>query len=564
MTDGAPRLRGFLGWATLLVSGLISACDEPETRTTCIASSDCSGATDRCLDGRCVANANLFLDAGSRADGQGRLGCGNGRVDPGETCDGDCPTSCPSEDLCTLGALSGSAETCDAECTYRAAPQIDAQLSGGWFGGDSSDVFATSIVRVSDGYIIGGYFSRTTTFFGRELRTSEPETNAIDSFVAKFGLDDALVWFRPIGGLGNEVIEDLRPRPSGGFLVAGYFSNELRVGAEMHMSRGSNDIFLLALSDAGQVEWLRRYGGETNENPKHLAVDAMGRGYVTFVLRTTFTEAGATVTSQGAEDIGLLGFQPGGAIRWVRSIGSPERDDAHDIHVTPAGEVLVGISHRDEVVIETQSFAIEGGLDGALVAYDLEGELQWIQRLFGPGNDRIMAMATDPNDGRTVVTGEFTQSSTLGGVALTGMDGGDIVVFELGADGEPSHIQTAGSPGTERFYDLVIAEDGTRYFAGITTESLCGLPYEGRRTLFVAEAAPRGGFRWFHGGNGTGRVLASGVAVVDGKVRVSGYFDGAVDFGIGAVASMMNSNDGFLLTIPRPVPSQTLPERPNQ
>lgn len=42
--------------------------------------------------------------------------CGNGVVDPGETCDGNCPDSCAVSNSCAAWEMEGSPETCDAEC----------------------------------------------------------------------------------------------------------------------------------------------------------------------------------------------------------------------------------------------------------------------------------------------------------------------------------------------------------------------------------------------------------------------------------------------------------------
>jgi len=53
--------------------------------------------------------------------------CGNGHIDPGETCDGNCPTSCDDGQLCTVDTLSGSAGACNAACSN--AP-INACVSG--------------------------------------------------------------------------------------------------------------------------------------------------------------------------------------------------------------------------------------------------------------------------------------------------------------------------------------------------------------------------------------------------------------------------------------------------
>jgi len=57
------------------------------------------------------------IEVGALAD------CGNGVIDPGETCDGDCPESCDDGDPCTLDELNGSAEECTAYCSYQPLSQ---------------------------------------------------------------------------------------------------------------------------------------------------------------------------------------------------------------------------------------------------------------------------------------------------------------------------------------------------------------------------------------------------------------------------------------------------------
>ncbi len=76
-------------------------CEPCDLGWSCLLDRDC--VSDRCLDGECVLSGEL---------------CGNGKQDPGETCDGDCPASCNDSDDCTSDLLSGSAEECTAECIY--------------------------------------------------------------------------------------------------------------------------------------------------------------------------------------------------------------------------------------------------------------------------------------------------------------------------------------------------------------------------------------------------------------------------------------------------------------
>lgn len=46
-------------------------------------------------------------------------GCGDGQIQEGELCDGNCPTSCDDNDPCTEDTLIGSAQMCDARCEHK-------------------------------------------------------------------------------------------------------------------------------------------------------------------------------------------------------------------------------------------------------------------------------------------------------------------------------------------------------------------------------------------------------------------------------------------------------------
>ena len=67
--------------------------------------------------------------------------CGNGVVEPGETCDGNCPTSCGDSNACTTDALHGSAAQCNAVCTHVAitACAADGCCAPGCYNSDDAD-----------------------------------------------------------------------------------------------------------------------------------------------------------------------------------------------------------------------------------------------------------------------------------------------------------------------------------------------------------------------------------------------------------------------------------------
>ncbi len=73
------------------------------------AITQCAGG-DGCCPGSC--NAAQDNDCTSK--------CGNGVVEPGEICDGNCPTSCNDSNNCTVDGMTGSAQSCDVQCTHAA------------------------------------------------------------------------------------------------------------------------------------------------------------------------------------------------------------------------------------------------------------------------------------------------------------------------------------------------------------------------------------------------------------------------------------------------------------
>ncbi len=83
------------------------ACDYPAITAAMSGDACCPGG----------ANANTDSDCNPV--------CGNSIIEPGETCDDNCPTSCSDNDVCTLDSLDGA--DCTRECRF---PPIMSTTSG--------------------------------------------------------------------------------------------------------------------------------------------------------------------------------------------------------------------------------------------------------------------------------------------------------------------------------------------------------------------------------------------------------------------------------------------------
>jgi hypothetical protein len=83
-----------------------------------------------------------------------------------------------------------------------------------------------------------------------------------------------VAWTLDGGAVGNSSVYDrtsLAATPEGGAVLAGRFSDRMSLGSAMVTSAGFADVFLAGIGPAGEVHWLRRYGGVGNESVAALA-----------------------------------------------------------------------------------------------------------------------------------------------------------------------------------------------------------------------------------------------------------------------------------------------------
>ncbi len=120
---GDGRLRvGVETCDTAIAEGQDGACP-----STCTSNDACiprvlagEGCTLECVespigscgpsDGCCPENCDAVQDGDCEPD------CGNGVIEAGETCDGNCPSTCASSGACSFGVLEGTPGACNVVC----------------------------------------------------------------------------------------------------------------------------------------------------------------------------------------------------------------------------------------------------------------------------------------------------------------------------------------------------------------------------------------------------------------------------------------------------------------
>lgn len=247
-------------------------------------------------------------------------------------------------------------------------------------------------------------------------------------------------WKLPIDATGWSVITAIAPAADG-VIVGGSFQGTLRAGPQVVASAGQTDGFVAAISAAGTVTWLERFGGPGADAIQGVATD----GHAIAIAGT---------------------FSPGADL---------------------LGEPLISI---DEATPYADAFAAE---------LDPSGAKQWVATFGGKLDDAVAGVAIDA-DGRVVVAGTARgdthvgahelapQRTTQAMVAWLTKD--DATAMLLDADGASAiaaaqgHIVVGGYSATDA---VLTAVDGART---LTRWSITG---PGREEVTALSSIP-GGF----------------------------------------------------------------------
>ena len=201
-----------------------------------------------------------------------------------------------------------------------------------------------------------------------------------NSMIARLRADGTTLWTRAFGGLGNDLLYDIKPTHDGGVIAVGCSNSADSLIPDRTQHR-SADYWIIKLNAEGETEWEKLYGGigwdsaegvcqtpdggylVITDNARLLRLDSAGemlweRDYYRLAWASHFNEiqpthdggymiAGYTEAPQapgfaGQRDVWVAKVNGLGWIEWSQILGSPEVEGATSIDVTNDGGCVVG------------------------------------------------------------------------------------------------------------------------------------------------------------------------------------------------------------------------------
>jgi len=312
--------------------------------------------------------------------------------------------------------------------------------------------------------ILTGRFMGTAGFGGDYITS---EGGSVDIFLAKYDASGEVVWVKQAGGTDEDQGFSVATDGIGNILVTGRFRGQADFDSTQKYSAGNSaDIFIAKYDLNGNLVWVKQAGGMGHDEGLGIAADAQGNSFVTgrFEGEALF-ETTTLISTEASDDIFIAKYDVHGNLVWAKKAGGSEEDCGYGIAADAYGNTSVTGKFQGEATFGATAISSAGGADIFIARYDANGDLMWVERAGGTGDDSGSAVAAHFH-GNTSVTGKFQGPATFGAKALSGVGGTDIFIARYNVDGDLLWVDRFGGAKDDAGLDIAIDVSGNEHVVG--------------------------------------------------------------------------------------------------
>jgi len=250
-----------------------------------------------------------------------------------------------------------------------------------------------------------------------------------DGLVCRYKPSGELLWATQIQATYIDAIDiDVRNNQT---FIAGMFIGDLIYyveGEERKLTaKGKKpNAFVLQLDEKGKTQWAVQFKGEGSKvdiedfkvgSNNTLFVTGKFKGTSNFNTSKTWAEKKPIeLTSDGLDkptyDAFILKLDYTGKCLWVKAIASPSYAIIESITLDDNNIYVGGYFKGSIKFSEADTLSAVANTDAFVAKYDEEGNLIWVKKLGGIGDERVRSLAVNEKD-ELIIGGEFSTNADL-------------------------------------------------------------------------------------------------------------------------------------------------------
>lgn len=304
---------------------------------------------------------------------------------------------------------------------------------------------------------------------------------------------------------------------------------------------GFDRIAIAKLDPGGAAIWSHIYPNGGHHYATGIGVSSSGAIAIAGSFEGTLNFGGASLVSAGADDIFAAGISADGAASWRHAYGDAQAQQRGLDLATDAAGSSVFVGHLTGAANFGGGALVGNNVDAFAVKVDADGNHVW-SRVWGDPSLQFATGVAIAGDGSVLVAGRMDGMVDFGGGRVG--TGNGLFLTKLTAAGGFVFARAFAATGTQVKRSRVGADAaGNIYVAGSFSGSLDvgggAVASRGSFDVYVAKFDPSGRLLWHREyGDAVNQEVTDLAVDAAGNVALIGVFDGAVDFGGGALTSM--------------------------
>jgi hypothetical protein len=250
------------------------------------------------------------------------------------------------------------------------------------------------------------------------------------ALLLKISEEGDVEWLRAFGGADDDEACSVLQTEEGGFIVAGWTAS---------FGNGGMDAWIMKLDYQGYMEWEKALGG-TNQDKACAICKDDDIGYIVLGVTRSY--------GMGNNDIWLIKIDEVGEIMWQKTYGRNLDDSAYCINKTIDGGYIIAGETDDP---------LEERTDSMIFKVDDAGEIEW-QRIYRAEGNSVMESIQKTSDGGYIAAGSVIMEGDS-----------DMLILKIAADGNVEWTKTFGlEDSKESASSIAQASEGHYVVAGRT------------------------------------------------------------------------------------------------
>ena len=339
-------------------------------------------------------------------------------------------------------------------------------------GGPLDDYGNRLALSLEGGVTLAGSFKDTLDADGLQLISLGNR----DALLCHYDSVGQIAWVHGVGGAGEDRAYGIIQSVDSSYFFTGMFTGNVSFGAVQLTCNSFFGTYVAALDLHGSPLWAVKADAGANDFSRGFGIDRdlQGNVYVNGYFSGTLRIGAATLVATGGQydiDAFLFKLTPAGSLVWARKDGGDGTDEAQDMCINAAGEIVSVGFFADSARFSPFTISSAGLSDLFIARYDTAGNVIAVNGYGGTGNEYGYGITGDAV-GNLFTTGVFTGSALLGTYSFTTAGGNDAFIAAFGPSA--SGVQEVGSGGMFFVYPNPVHHRlylGSRLVSGLSKDA---------------------------------------------------------------------------------------------